>query len=236
MKTVGDVMTRRVVVAREDTPFKELARLMHEHRVSGLPVLGGDGTLVGIVTEADLLASTGSRPGTSAFLEWFVDRRRLAEIEARADDLRATDVMMRDVITVGTETPLRVAIAKLVEAGVKRLPVIDDKGRVVGIVSRRDLLGPFLRPDEEIRREVREDVLLHTMWIDPETVGVAVERGVVRLSGVVDRRSVKGILAKLVRGVDGVVGVEDRLTFEEDDGKDTGPVWGAPLPGALRSR
>jgi CBS domain-containing protein len=238
MTTVADVMTRRVVLAREDTPFKELARLMHDHRVSGLPVLGEDGTLVGIVTEGDLLASTSGLPKTSVLLTWLVGRDRLEEIERRVDDLHAADVMMRNVITVGPETPLREAIAKLLEAGVKRLPVVDKSGRVLGIVSRRDLLESFLRSDEDIRREVREQVLRHTMWIDPEALTVTVRQGLVQLAGVVDRRSTKEILVRLVHGVEGVVGVEDHLTFEEDDRKDTdtGPLWGARLPGALRNR
>lgn len=236
MTKVGDVMTRQVVGAHEDTPFKELARLMHDHRVSGLPVLGEEGTLVGIVTEGDLLASTGGLPETHPLLTWLIGRRRLEEIERRVEDLHAGDVMIRNVITVGPETSLREAIMKLLEAGVKRLPVVDEKGRVVGIVSRRDLLESFLRPDEEILSEVREQVLRHTMWIDPDALTVRVQRGLVQLGGVVDRRSTKEILLRLARGVEGVVGVEDQLTFEEDDRKDTGPVWGAPLPGALRGR
>jgi CBS-domain-containing membrane protein len=121
---VKDVMTRTVVVAREDTPFKEVVRLMHEHRVSGLPVLDAEDRLVGIVTEADLLdVETGpaDSPGRR-FIEWFIHPARLAEIEARADDLRAGDIMTPNVVTIDPEMTVRQGARSLLDAGVKRLP------------------------------------------------------------------------------------------------------------------
>jgi CBS-domain-containing membrane protein len=95
--------------------------------------------------------------------------------------------------------------------------VVDQDGRVVGIVSRRDLLEPFLRSDEDIHREIVQEVVVGAMWLDPATIQVQVNRGVVTLSGQVDRKSTKQILAELVRRVDGVVGVEDRVAYVEDD-------------------
>lgn len=144
--------------------------------------------------------------------------------------------MTRRVVTTTPDTPVREAIERLMQAEVKRLPVVDEEGRVVGIVSRGDLLRPFLRPDEQIRREITQDVLLRTMWIDPDTVRVAVHRGEVSLRGQVDRRSVKEILLELVRRVDGVVGVEDHLRYREDDRKVRPGPARTPLPGALRLR
>lgn len=236
MKTVGEIMTRRVVAAREDMPFKDLVALLHEHRVSGAPVVGEDGRLVGIVTEADLLIAGASEPQRrSRFVRWFMDSRFLAELEEPTRDPRVQDLMTRDVATVGPGTTVREAIRVLLRAGVKRLPVVDPEGRVVGIVSRSDLLSPFLRTDDDIRREIREEVILRTMWIDPSEVTVSVRSGIVRLSGRLERRSLKEILVELVRRVDGVVVVDDALSFATDDRDvDTGPVWGAPLPGALR--
>lgn len=220
---VGDVMTREVVSVREDEPFKDIVRIMHEHRVSGVPVLDADGKLVGIVTEADLLMAeeehTEPKARGRSLLEWFLHPAGMAEIEGRAEDIRARDIMVRDVVTVTPEVPVREAIKILLDAGVKRLPVIDGGRRVVGIVSRRDLLQPFLRADEEIAAEIRDHILLHTMWIDPDTVAVAVSRGVVRLEGEVDLKSTKEILVELAHRVDGVVGVEDRVTFRTDDRK-----------------
>lgn len=216
---VRDVMTTEVVSVREDTPFKEIARTMHEHRVSGVPVLDRDGRLRGIVTEADLLAVEQDEPrGRRTFLEWLVHPAGLVEIERRTEGLTAGDLMTRNVVTVRPDTSVREAVKTLLQAKVKRLPVVDPEGRVVGIASRPDLLSPFLRPDEEIAREVREDVILGAMWIDPSMIVAEVKDGVVRLEGEVDRRSVKEILVELVRRVDGVVGVDaEGLGFRSDD-------------------
>jgi CBS-domain-containing membrane protein len=217
---VGDVMTRTVVSVRENTPFKDLVRIMHEHRVSGVPVLDAQDLLTGIVTEADLLRAEGdtTRPRLRrAFLEWFIDPARLSAIEKRADGGLAADVMTRDVITVTPQTQVPDAIRTLLRAEVKRLPVVDAQRRILGIVSRRDLLSPFLRTDEEIRREVYEEVIRGTMWIDPTTISVEVHHGVVTLRGRVERRSEKQIMAALVRRVAGVVGLRDELTYAIDD-------------------
>ena len=219
--TVEQVMTTSVVSVREDTPFKEIARTMHEHDVSGVPVVADDGKVLGIVSEADLLAfddEGGRRQRRRSFLEWFIHPRRPSEIEARTENVQARDVMTRDVVTVAPDTPVQQASKVLLDAGVKRLPVVDRNGPVVGIVSRRDLLSPFLRGDEEIASEVREDVILGAMWIDPSMIMAEVKDGVVRLQGRVDRRSVKEILVELVGRVDGVVGVQaDELEYEQDD-------------------
>ncbi|HEX6207586.1 MAG TPA: CBS domain-containing protein [Actinomycetota bacterium] len=221
MTLVSDVMTTDVVSVEEDTPFKEIARLMHEHRISGVPVVDEGGHLQGIVSEADVLAMEEDKVEPKhrrSFLEWFIDPRRLSEIEARAEDARAKDIMTSAVVTVHSDTPIKRAITRLLDAGVKRLPVVDEDGKLVGIVSRTDLMSPLLRPDEEIEREVKEDVILRSMWIDPTMMVVEVEEGVVRLEGRVESRSVKEILLDMVRRVDGVVGVDaDLLEYEVDD-------------------
>ena len=218
---VEEVMTPEVVSVREDTPLKGIARTMHDHGVSGVPVLDDDGRLQGIVSEADLLLfeeEQGKPKEHRSFVEWLIDPRRLAEIEARTKDARAGDVMTRVVVTVAPQTPIRQASKVILDAGVKRLPVVDAEGRVVGIVSRRDLLSPVLRSDEEIAREVREDVILGAMWIDPSMIRAEVKDGVVHVEGRVDRKSVKEILVELIHRMDGVVGVEaDHLEYERDD-------------------
>jgi CBS-domain-containing membrane protein len=218
---VEDVMTAEVVTAQQDTPFKELVRLMHEHRVSGVPVVDGRDKLVGIVTEADLLVAEEAQaaPGGRgrSLLEWFVHPGRLAAVQDRAEDLRARDVMTGDVVSATPGMRVHDAVKALLDAGVKRLPVVDHDGLVVGIVSRRDLLEPFLRSDEDIHREIAQEVVVGTMWLDPATIEVQVNRGVVTLGGQVDRKSTKEILAELVRRVDGVVGVQDRVAYVQDD-------------------
>jgi CBS-domain-containing membrane protein len=234
---VEDVMTREVVTATPDTPFKELTRLLSEHRISGIPIVDEDRTLVGIVTEADLLWTEQEREPKRRrrFLEWFIDRKRLAGIERVAADLMARDLMTSDVVTVGPQTPLREAMVRLLQAGVKRLPVVDAEGMVVGIVSRRELLEPFLREDEDIRGEIVDELIVRTMWLDPSSIHVDVEGGVVRLSGQVDIRSTKEILLELVDRVDGVVGIVDELTFRRQD-RDVRPYGATVLGPAPPSR
>lgn len=232
---IEDVMTRTVVAVREDTPFKDVVRSMLEHRVSGVPVLDSEERLVGILTEADLLTIEEGKlepKHRRSFLEWLLEPARFAEIEREAADVRAEDIMTPSVVTVRPETTVPEAAKLMLDAQVKRLPVIDEEGRVLGIVSRRDLLSPFLRTDEEIADEIREDVIFRTMWIDPDTIGVEVKDGLVRLRGTVERKSVKEILVELVHRVEGVVGVEDELGCRWDDrkvkpqGAFAAPRWG----------
>lgn len=140
--------------------------------------------------------------------------------------------MTTEVVTVEPETPVCEAVIRLLRAGVKRLPVVDSDRRMVGIVSRRDLLEPFLRSDEDLRREIVEDVVLDAMWLDPSTIDVAVDRGVVRLRGEVDLQSTKEILVRVVDQVDGVVGVVDELGYRRTDRgvRPPGPPPGWPSP------
>jgi len=225
--TVKDLMTPRVVVAREDTPFKELVRIMSQNRVSGIPIVAGEEPrLVGIVTEADLVrVEAHEQPPRNLLLELFIDRSRLEVIERLAEDVRARDIMTRDVVTVRPDITVHDASRRLIHHGVKRLPVVDEEGKVLGIVSRRDLLRPYSRPDEDIRREIEEDLILKTMWIEPGTVTVNVSGGVVSLRGTVDLNSSRDILEELVRRIPGVVGVENELRYRNDDRKvGTGPL------------
>jgi CBS domain-containing protein len=212
-------MTRSVVTVQEGTPFKELVRTMQEHRVSGVPVVDADGKLTGIVTEADLLYADRDRRDPvphNPFIEWFIDPAFLESLEPD-EDIRARDIMTRQVVTTRRDVPIHQAVRKMLHAEVKRLPVVDEDGRVVGIVSRRDVLRPYLRPDPQIVREISEDVIHRTMWMDPTLIDVEVAGGLVTLRGTVDRRSDKEILAALVRRVDGVVGVNDELGYRLDD-------------------
>jgi CBS domain-containing protein len=227
------MMTPRVVTAREETPYKELVRIMSHNQVSGVPIMAGDPPrLAGIVTEADLLrVEAHEQPPRDVLLELFIDRRRLEAIERWGEDIRARDILTRDVVTVGPDVAVQDAARLMLHHGVKRLPVVDEDGRVLGIVSRSDLLRPFLRSDRDIGRQVENELTLKTMWIEPGTVIVTVSRSVVRLSGTVDLKSSAEFLEQLVRRVAGVVGVENELRFRNDDRKvGTGalaePRWG----------
>jgi CBS-domain-containing membrane protein len=223
-KTVKDVMTRTVVVVRDSTPFKELVRRMQEHRVSAVPVVDEDGRAIGIVSEADLILKEDPYLEGDAHL---FERRRLRLEREKHSAGTAAALMTSPAITVRPDAPLGEAARLMTGHGVKRLPVVGPDGRVVGIVSRADLLKVFLRSDADIARAIREDVIRRTLWIDPLTIRVLVEDGVATLEGQVERRSLIPVLIGLVHAIDGVVDVRNRLTFETDD---TAPSNELPLP------
>jgi CBS domain-containing protein len=150
-RRVRDVMTADVVIATDVTPFKEIVRLLSKHGVSALPVVAADRRLIGIVSEADLLAKEVVDPEADREPHLFRSRRRFAE---KADALVATQLMTTPVASVGADASIREAARSMHERKVKRLPVVDTDGRVVGIVSRADLLKVFLRPDVQIADEV----------------------------------------------------------------------------------
>ncbi|MER3488130.1 MAG: hypothetical protein C4307_05140 [Chloroflexota bacterium] len=127
--------------------------------------------------------------------------------------------MTSPAITIEPKRTVTEAAATMVEKKVNRLPVVDDEGNLVGIVTRADLVRAFVRSDEEIAREIREDVVFRTLWIPPEQVEVEVEKGVVTLRGHVENRSDAELLAKFVQRVPGVIAVESSLTWEDEDGR-----------------
>lgn len=229
--TVAEVMTEHVLSVREETPFKELVRLMKTHDVSGLPVLDSAGCLVGIVTEADLLDVMGEPGGVKKrhtqfgkLLDRLLTPGPTNAIDRATAHTSARALMTREVITTTPETTLREAARRIAESGVKRLPVIDAENRLVGILSRQDLLRPYLQDDERIREEVIENLARKVLWIDPSTIKVLVDQGVVSLHGVVAKQSQKDILIELTRGVDGVIQVTDHMAAAEND-RGFEPEW-----------
>lgn len=206
---VRDVMTSPAVTVREDTPLKEVAEVLLRHRISGVPVVNDLGELVGILTEADLLYKElpESRRG------WLL-RPDPADVRKRAG-VAARDLMTWPVTTVDEDTPLREAARLMAQRRVNRLPVVRG-GRVVGIVSRADVLKALVRDDQELERVIRE-ALLRQLWVDPATVQVRVQEGVVFLEGTVDRWSDKELLERWTAAVDGVVAVRSRLAYRFDD-------------------
>ena len=222
--TVSDVMTRTVVVVHVSTPFKDVVRRMQEYRVSALPVVDDEERLVGLVSEADLILKEDPELEEAAHL--FEGRQRRHDRE-KAAGLIAGELMTAPVVTVDPDATLGEAARLMHRKGVKRLPVVDGAGRFHGILSRSDLLKVFLREDADIEREVREDVVRRTLWIDPDTVTVRVRDGIVRLEGQLERRSLIPVLERLITAVEGVVGVEEALSFNVDD---TAPVPEISLP------
>ncbi|MFI1658124.1 CBS domain-containing protein [Streptomyces sp. NPDC020472] len=194
---VGGLMTDDVVSAVPAMSFRGVAKLLAEHEISGVPVVDDDEHVVGVVSESDLLAR---------------------------HELTARDLMTTPAVTVHAEETVADAARLMVRRGVERLPVVDEEERLVGIVTRRDLLGVYLRPDAEIRRHVREDVLTDAMDLPWYAVDVHVLDGVVTLGGRVRQRSRARMLLGLAERVDGVVAVVDRVSFTEDDTRPVSPA------------
>ncbi|WP_149550173.1 CBS domain-containing protein [Streptomyces marokkonensis] len=205
---VSDVMTQTVVAIGRDAPFKEIVRTMAQWQVSAMPVLEGEGRVVGVVSEADLLAKEEFRDSDPSLLE---DRRRLSDI-AKAGAVTAGDLMTAPALTIHSDAPLAQAARIMAVRHVKRLPVVDELGMLQGIVSRADLLKVFLRPDEDIEEEVRRTVVSLLFPALTHAVHVQVHEGVVTLRGNIHDTSLISVAVRLVRAVEGVVDVEPRLT------------------------
>lgn len=205
--TVGDVMTKEVVTVGPETDFKTCVDLLRTRGVSALPVVEGDYVL-GIVSEHDLLLKEEDR-GTGNHLR----RRELNQARGRT----AGDVMHSPALCVGLGASVAEAARLMHKRAVKRLPVVDARGRLVGIVSRSDLLKIYLRSDESIRREICVEVLEKEMWIDNSGMEVEVKDGIVALSGELETKSLADLVTRLVGSVEGVVGVDSRLAFRLDD-------------------
>ncbi|MFN3285728.1 MAG: CBS domain-containing protein [bacterium] len=213
---VRDVMTSPAVTVKENTPVKEVAEVLLRHRISGVPVVSESGELVGILTEADLLYK--ELPEENGGWRFRPDPQGLRKKEG----VVARDLMTWPVITVEEDTPVREAARLMGRHRVNRLPVVR-AGQVVGIVSRADVIKALARQDSELERAVR-GVLLRELWIDPATVQVRVEGGVVYLEGTVDRWSDKELVERWVAGIDGVLAVRSQLAYRFDDRRPAGTV------------
>ncbi|MFJ7175958.1 CBS domain-containing protein [Streptomyces massasporeus] len=217
---VGALMTSDVVRAEYGTPFKEVARLLAEHRISGLPVVDDDEKVLGVISETDLMArqaDASGPPEPHRGFHWLGWTRGSRARRARARARTAGRLMSSPAITVHSDATVAEAARVMARHRVERLPVVDDEERLVGIVTRRDLLQVFLRPDPEIRASVRNDVLVRALWLTPYSVDVDVHEGVVTLTGQLERRSECAMAVEMCRQTDGVVAVVDHLTHRFDD-------------------
>lgn len=216
-RTVADVMTARVHVAGPLTPFKLLVRLIEENRVSAIPIVDLNGFPIGIVSESDLLLKE-RRHELETESDLLHLRRRQKE-RVKAEGLVASDLMTTPPITIGATTGLTLAARMMQVRNVRRLIVVDERGRIVGVVSRSDLLQVFLRTDEELRDEIIDRLIPALMLSADQPIGVEVRYNVVTISGEVDRRSDAEILARTIRQMDGVVEVVSQLTYRWDDSR-----------------
>ncbi|MFL6072100.1 MAG: CBS domain-containing protein [Mycobacteriales bacterium] len=214
--TVAAVMTTEVITARLSTPYKDLATLMVTHDVSALPVVDSAGTVISVVSEADLLPREEFHGQESPPRHALAGHRRRVEY-AKANGTTAAELMTSPAVTVGADATLPAAARTMIRVGVKHLPVVDAAGSLRGIVSRHDLLRSYVRDDEEIRRQVITEVFGRLLWLSPGEVDVAVHDGVVTVAAEVETRGLVAVTIALVRAVDGVVDVVDRLSYRIDD-------------------
>jgi CBS domain-containing protein len=212
---VASVMTLPVVTASPDTPYKDIVTLLTANDVSAVPVVDETNHPLGVVSEADALAKQEFHGGADP-LSWLAGRRARTR-RRKAAGITAADLMTKPAVTIGANEPLTVAARRLAEKRVRRLFVIDDDGAVIGVVSRHDVLGTFLRSDAAIRADVEEHVLHHGMWVIPGTVEVSVAGGVVTLEGTLEHHSAVDVAGLLTHAVTGVVGVRNKLHYIIDD-------------------
>ncbi|MEU0629308.1 CBS domain-containing protein [Streptomyces sp. NPDC005989] len=194
LRTVDDVMTHAVVTVNRGAPFKDIVEAMRQWRISALPIVSDEGRVVGVVSEADLLLKAQGAD------------------ESRA--VTAGQLMTVPAVTVPRNAGIAGAARLMARGHLKRLPVVDDDGRLVGVVSRGDLLKIYLRPDEDIAQELRELIMTQLLPVGSASVYVHVSDGIVNLSGTVPDPSLGDVLVRVARTVPGVVDVSARFESE----------------------
>lgn len=221
---VRDVMSRSVVSAHPDTPLKAAARMMVERGISGVPVVDDMGCVVGVLSEADfVIKQRGAGSIRHRPLARFIGDSPEAELEyAKVVAERVGTAMTSPAIVIEAETDLHDAAVIMVDRSINRLPVVED-GKLVGIVTRADIMKAYLRSDDDLRRAILDSVIRDELWLDPAAFQVVVEDGVVRLTGTVSRRSVAEIVRRRVGREEGVVAVESALAWREDDSEIRAP-------------
>jgi len=187
--SVKDIMTTHVVAVRSDASYRDMVTLLREHRVSGLPVVDAKGAVIGVVSETDLLTKQAA-PGRTA-----------------------ADLMTRPAATTSPDELVSTVARLMSRRKLRRLPVVDGRGHLVGIVCRSDVLSVFSRPDEDIRREITQDVILDGFFTDPARLTVTVKDGIVTLAGAPGSVVLGRGIAGQARHVEGVVAVRDRFTY-----------------------
>ncbi|MEV6579749.1 CBS domain-containing protein [Streptomyces sp. NPDC051582] len=200
--TVSDVMTHTAVAIGREASYKEIVELMHQWEVSAVPVLEGEGRVVGVVSEADLLPKEEFRRTDPTLPDQL-------EEASKAGGVLAEELMSSPAITVHPDAPVAEAARIMARKHVKRLPVVNALGMLEGVVSRSDLLKVFLRPDEELAEEIRQSVL--SELAPGVNADFGVQDGVVTLRGPLRDRALVPLLARAIRAVEGVVDVRMEL-------------------------
>lgn len=208
---VRDVMTENVFTVTPATPLKVVATRMLEYGVSGMPVVGEDESVAGVVSETDILFKERTAPDRKGVVDWLVhygEDPPLAKLDART----AGDAMTAPAVTISSGRSIEDAATLMIDLRIDRLPVVDG-GHLVGIVTRADLVRAFIRSDDEIAQEIREQGLARRYWLGQSAVRVVVEDGNVVLDGDVDTEDLAESIISYAQRIPGVVSVEPRLTW-----------------------
>jgi CBS domain-containing protein len=209
---VLDIMTIDVITTTPDTYLKAAARMMVDAGVSGIPVVNDSGALVGIITEADFLEREADRSQRRLLNVMISDGGPIVDADT------VGEVMTRDPVVIFPEASVAEAARVMAHHHVKRLPVVDDSGALIGIISRADVVAVFTRPDDVIEDEIREDIVKRVLLLDVDSLEIDVENGVVSISGVAPTATDARLLEALARRIDGVVRLESNVSFEVNDG------------------
>lgn len=234
MLTVKDVMTATVISVHPADAIKDAAQLLVDRQISGVPVVDAEGVVVGVVSEADFLIKElgpDSTRGARRLLRAVSDTAHAVQHKHAARTVG--ELMTAPAVTIGSRRPISEAARLMTVKRVNRLPVVDD-GRLVGIVTRADLVRAFARSDEQLATTIRDDVLLRVLWLDPSKFTVRVDDGVASITGDVERRSTAALVRETVAMVPGIVDVETRLSWTFDDSEVQPPVRDMVFPRGLR--
>ena len=210
--TVKDVMSTHVIAVRQGAPYKEMAAMLHEQRVSAFPVIDEDNKVIGVVSEADLLAKEALEGTVPRTLQSLTQPHLRTQVNA----VTAADLMTRPPVTIGPDEPVTRAARLMFDRRVKRLPVTSEDGTLIGIVTRSDVLSVYDRPDAEIKHQVTQDLILGTFLCDPYLFTVTVKDGIVTIEGTPETTAVGHDIIDAVRHMEGVVAVRDRLSYPLD--------------------
>jgi CBS domain-containing protein len=205
---VEDLMTTGVRTVTPDRTLKDVAALLSEHRIGGLPVVDEHGEPVGVITKADIVIKERGELPQRTWRGWFRRDPGADGLAAKVNARTAGDAMTSPPVTITGDMPVSIAAERMVDHGVNRLPVIR-RGQVVGIITRHDLVRAFARGDAEIEREIREDALNGLTW--PEAIEVTVRDGEVTLRGQADSLFDAETLPMMIRHILGVVSVDSEL-------------------------
>ncbi|MET8181280.1 CBS domain-containing protein [Streptomyces sp. NPDC005336] len=213
-RIVGEAMTTAVVHVRPDTSFKEILNVLVEHRLTAVPVLDDQDRPLGVVSEADLLCNEAAKEDPAGLM---LTPRLSPDARLKSRATNAAGLMTSPAVCASPQWTVVEAARVMGRRGVRRLVVVDEAGRLVGVVGRSDLLRGFLRRDQAILEEIRRDVISRALGLPRDAVDIRVHDGEVTLSGIVERKSLVSVLVRLCRCVEGVVAVTDQLGFRTDD-------------------